>query len=271
MQVLITNQGLYYEAWGDSIKDKIVTPLEKGIHHYYSATALFSDDLTVEGLLNSLYKYKEIIEHDFVSYFNGINNLQPYYDQLALEPNEKEKIYTSLVVKHTCSVHVHKNLLKDRQYNYVNAWNNIVGCNKTVADPTFSISFEKLNNIKHLPISLDFMYNLWCMDPLSGDKLLGSNLIHHFTLHEILVSLVNEMTFFGSPQDVEMLDEMIDEEWDKLKTVDELIEKSLDIPTEQLLIEDLKQQLKFALEEQEYEACRRIQNEIDRHEAMIKK
>jgi len=256
MTLLITNQGIFYEEWGDNIKEKIVTPLPKGIHHYYANSVLFADDLTLGGFLNTMYKYKEIIEDDFTSYMHGLN-LQPFYDQLQKDSDDQVH-YSSIILKHSCSINVHQ--VNGKKRNYVNAWNYTVGVNNSTTFPTLSLSLDNLHNLKHLPFGLDSIYNLWSINPFDQDVLLAAELIHYFTLHDIIAAVMTDMTYCGYPGD-----DLSDCDWDQIKPIEQLIEEDL-----QITLQSKKNELNLALSEEKYEKCGFLSKEIERLETSIK-
>lgn len=257
MTLLITNQGIFCEEWGDKDKQNFVTPLPKGIHHYYANSVLFADDLTLGGFLNTLYKYKEIIEHDFTSYLHGLE-LQPFFDQME-QKSENEILYTSLVLKHSCSINVHQ--VNGKKRNYVNAWNYTVGLNNSTTFPTLSLSLENLHLLKSIPFHLDVNYNLWSINPFEQDVLLAANLIHYFTLHDVIAAVMTDLTYCGYPGD----NELSDCDWDKIKPIEELIEEDLNIT-----LKSKKSELNSALQQEKYEKCSFLAIEIERLETSIK-
>lgn len=261
--LLITNNGILCESW-NTIKDisKITNPINKSINHYYSDSVLFSDDLTIGGFFTTLYKYKDIIERDFVSY-TQCSNLQPFYDQM----NKKVDIYTQLehpvfiqrgiVIKHSSSISTHK--LKDetgkvQMRNYVNSWNQLIGFDKTnVQNPLMGITLENLNNIKHFPLKLDMHYNLVQINPYDKDVVLATDLINHFTLFDIIVTLFTELTFIDSINEEDIL------------PIEDLIQEDV-VRT----IKDKKNQLEIAKTKEQYERCQYLQIEINKLEYLLK-
>lgn len=261
--LLITNNGILSESW-NTIKDvsKINTPIDKNINHYYGDSVLFSEDLTIGGFFTTMYKYKDKIEEDFISY-TQCSNLQPFYDQM----NKEVDIYTQLehpvfiqrgiVIKHSSSISTHK--LKDetgkvQMRNYVNSWNQLIGFDKTdVQNPLMGITLEYLNNIKHFPLKLDMHYNLVQINPYDKDVVLATNLINHFTLFDIVAILFTELTFIDAidTQDIKPVEDLIYE--DTIRT-----------------IRDKKNQLEIAKSKEMYEKCQYLQNEIDQLETLLR-
>lgn len=254
MMLLITNDGIYCQEWETNEKDKFATPLQKGIHHYYADSVLFSDDLSVGGFFNTMYKYKEIIEHDFVSYIR-CSNLQPFYDHLNKSSEYVFSNYHGIIIKHSSSISIHK--IDGVRRNYVNTWDHLIGYNNTDANivPMMGISFDK-----KLPLKLDVNYNLVQINPLDKDVVLATNLVHHYTLHDIISLMFYEMTFID-----DFDNENDDYDCDEIKPVDQLIKRELE---ETIL--DKQNQLELAKAKEQYEKCAYLQEEINRLETSLK-
>jgi len=241
--LIITNTGILHESWSK----RETTPLDKGIHHYYSDSVIFSDDLTIGGFFNTLYKYKEIIEQDFISY-TQCDNLQPFYDQLQqpidqyTQLNHPTMIQKGIMLKYSASISTHT--IEGEIRNYVNSWNQLVGIEKHVIN--MAVNLQHLNCIAHLPLKMDMKYNVHQINPFDKDVVLATNLIHHFTLHDIIATLFYELTF------VDVYDCM-----EELKSVEDLIREDL-IRT----IKSKKYELEVAKNQELYEQCHLLQTEI---------
>ena len=115
--------------------------------------------------------------------------------------------------------------------------------------------------LKHLPFQLDIHYNLWSINPFEQDELLASNLIHQFSLHDIIAAVMSDLTYCGYPGD----NELSDCDWEKIKPIDQLIKEDLNET-----LKSKKNELNSALSEEKYEKCEFLAKEIERLETSIK-
>lgn len=252
--ILITNNGIFYNGWNKQPD----TLIEKDINHYYSDSVVFSDNLTIGGFFQVFFKYKTTIEKDFISYTN-CSNLQPFYDQMQrpatqyLQSSLPAFQYNGVVIKHSASISVHK--IQDIKRNYVNSWDCLIGFDNTdVKFPIMGVTLESINNIKHLPLKLDVFYNLVQINPLDKDVVLATNLIHNFTLHDIISLMFTELTFIDD----------LDVELENLLSIDDLIEKDI-----KQTIQDKKNQLEIAKKKEQFERCSYLLEEITRLESLL--
>lgn len=267
--IIIKNGEILIQQWNQNVKNTITKTIDLDLNHYYSELVTFDPELTLEGFFDAIYPWFFKLEKDFQSYTHDVK-IQEFYDQLKKDATDVAE-FSEIEFYYFYSISVHKDLISNTKINSVDAMARFHAIDSDTQMPNYSVAFTDLNNIKHIKVKLRDKYDIWCMDPdldNFNQVILAKDLIHTYTLHEILSTFLMELTYFGSLDDMKTFEESVINKFDELRDNDTKFEI---VPIEHILIENLQKELQEATDDENYEACVRIKAKIDEYMADLNK
>ncbi|WP_395053645.1 hypothetical protein [Flavobacterium sp.] len=223
--IYLKKEGLFTKS-----KKKFIV-IDKSISYYLNAFPKIDNDFTVEDLMNILKKHETEVDFLFQSFTKGYN-LHLYYEEMNLESlNDNKSKISKLEFSWVGEVENIKEFGKPKfeisQYAQVNG-------KVEFEKDSYSLSFVNLNEIKDAKFKINkkiiYQYiefgNLWDENRKVTKKTFFNG-VKEFTFQDIIGYFLNEITFYGYPEDA-------DDEADKLDKIILNIDKSKTTPFEEI-------------------------------------
>jgi len=265
--IIIRNGKIFENSYNDNLgiyQEKEITKEE--FARFYSREVKFEEGLTVEGFMNAMHPFFDVIESHFVAYTGGFP-LQQYYDVMKREGKiEQNDDVSHIEFYWGAEYDEYENLANDTVDKSFYMYGSYHGVPKDDKGFYSSFSLSPLCDWKHyeLKIKTEFSCTFFNKEEKKMKTLFTAN--KEWSFYDIIKAFFYELTWYGSPEDAQR-------HCDHLNAISEAVEsgemETVELDLKEWELEILENDLENARQEQNYEGMRRIQNKIDEVRAKI--
>jgi len=272
--ITIQNNGLFIKSFNENIKNYESSEVTSDIKYHYNDIVEFGEDLTLEGLFNTLEPFVDILNDDF-SADTRKWPLKPFFDSIKNDPKEKTEIKeVKFEWINECISYVDRKTGKQKSTLYNSLQMCGVGMNSKNEPEHYSLGFISLNDIKYAKLHAIKECSIEQYDSDTRERKIILEYEKDITLRELISTLLYEITFYGSPENMKQEEDHLKE---MLKKSDEefaqmIEENSFEKSTviEDFQIEMLKDELQEALDEENFEWAKRVKEKIEQIQKELK-
>jgi hypothetical protein len=245
----------YWDKDKEIWKEESISKLKINFLSLLRTNVFFDSKLTINGFMNQLETYSDIIDSTFEASSRGYK-LEFYLKNMRENDLTDECLDLSSV----------------EFYRAVEIWDDDISeyCSfhaKSKNDKlNYSLTFSPIKNWKHLPFKLNTEYAIYNYDKKESVNIPMISSNKYYTLYEILDSFIFELTYHGSPEEqAERNDELLDT-CSKIEK-GEMKMYSLD----EIYLDHLEEELDELIHKEDYEEAKKIKKEIEELKIKIKK
>jgi len=259
--VIFKNNAIFVKSWNNDSQTYITEPMEEdGISWNYDDCVEFDDDLTIEGFMDALEPYFDIIDEHFASYSRGYK-MRHYYDQMKKPGADeiKDDEISHIEFYWSYELQEYTDYTNGKKESNLEVYASFHG--KGSDGTNYSFSMSPINNWKQYNFKLNPLINC-----IKFNRNVNSGLANwitvfeskkQFTLHDVIKYFLYEITFYGYTDTIEQIADKLAEIPDKIISVGM---HANDIRKWE--IESLKKELKFAEENDDFERAIEIRDRI---------
>jgi len=245
----IANDGLFYSEFEEAKDKKIIS--DDSFLYYLSDDVTFSDDLTFGRLFELFIKNKDTLNMIF-SRSMGNYKIDDFIEDFEGIPKEEKNFYLTI------------SAVPDLYKDEITIYYAFGGFNET-EKIGYSISFSKLCDLKNLIIKIDNNFDIIKISTKGKVKEILKSKITNIRLFDVIQSILNEISFYGNPENRE---EIAEELVNQSDIIDEAIKNGtidkITKPWNEVKIELEQHSLDEAIKEENYEEAAKIQKKINK-------
>lgn len=261
--IIIKKDGLYTSVYNDNLKTSELNKIDNPIAYYLNHNVEIDDNVTVKDLMNLLMEYESDVDLLFMGYSRGFK-IRQFFSEMQKPLSESEFVneIDYLEIYWSTDYYKFKNEAPE-----LSIFPSMHGIGKEKSDEGiqyYGISLTPLNELKNLNIKLNdsliieehIIPEIYEEKPMEIKELI--NAVKPLTLGEMIGGFIHEITWHGYPKDKE---ERVEELNQAVMDIKEGKEET--IPIEKFFLEVEENNLKEAMDEEDYEEVEKIQKKIE--------